>query len=181
MPMTDAEIHKARELAQRHIHWGSLECVGEGECGVNGTFNVITIFAALLLVAGISADGRHYNYHHCTSTGGSANTPRLFDISEIYSCDEGTVEIAGRVEQAIEYGYVYETELGRPSRESPHPATTFDYNNYKWCPSPSARDGNQKVRCGDKPTKCWDGKLSTWDAQWQGYSCVTPDHTGTKP
>src|SRR5260370_27314179 len=75
-------------------------------------------------------------YHHCTYVGGSANTPHLFDMSEIYQCDEGEVELAGRMEMAIEYGYVYQSEMGKPSCERPHPVSEADYDNYEWCPKP---------------------------------------------
>jgi len=113
-------------------------------------------------------------FHNCTADGGSGNSPHLFDVSEIYKCDEGRIEIAGRRTMAIEYGYVYTQELGRPDMYSPpRLATEDDYKSYKWCPGKPPVD---KVMCGDKPVKCWDGKMATWDPKWQGYSCATPDH-----
>jgi hypothetical protein len=123
----------------------------------------------------------NHTFHHCTFVGGSGNVPHLFDTSEIYQCDEGKIEIAGRRRMGIEYGYVYETELGRPSCDRPHIATKADYRDYKWCPNPGPQDANQKEMCGDKPTKCFDGKPGTWDSNWQGYSCSTPDHVDAKP
>jgi hypothetical protein len=116
-------------------------------------------------------------FHNCSMVGESSNTPHLFDISKIYKCDEGAVEIAGRREMTIENGYVYETEMGEPnSMVLPHLAIRADYRDYKWCSKPGPTDPNQKVMCGDKPTTCYDGKLATWNPDWQGYSCVTPDH-----
>ena len=115
-------------------------------------------------------------FHNCHMEGGSGNHPHLFDTSEIYQCDEGKVEIAGRRTMAIEYGYVYEQELGRPSCERPHVAAEYDYESYEWCPNPTQWDPHEKRMCGDKPGKCFDGKPATWDPDWRGYSCVTPDH-----
>lgn len=114
-------------------------------------------------------------FHHCTFVGGSGNSPHLFDVSEIYQCDEGKIEIAGQWTQAIEYGYVFTEQLGR-SAGDPHKVTASDYKDSKWCSTPTPWDANYKKRCGDKPTKCWDGKMGTWDPNWQGYSCVTSDH-----
>lgn len=130
-----------------------------------------------LAILGLALSGASVKttFHNCTASGGSGNSPHLFDVSEIYSCDEGEVEIAGRTTATIEYGYVYETELGRPFGE-PHIATSDDYQNSKWCATPTPWDPKQKERCGDRPGKCWDGKMATWDPAWQGYSCVTPDH-----
>lgn len=115
-------------------------------------------------------------YHHCTHVGGSGNTPQLFDVSEVYQCDEGKIEIAGRMEMEIEHGYVYQSDLGRPSCERPHPVSEADYKNYKWCPDPGPQDLHQQRMCGDKPNTCFDGKTATWDEKWHGYSCATPDH-----
>lgn len=120
----------------------------------------------------------HYTartFHRCTYIGGSGNSPHLFDVSEIYQCDEGKIEIAGQWTQAIEYGYVFTEQLGR-SAGDPHKVTASDYEDNKWCSTPTPWDANYKKRCGSKPGKCWDGKLGTWDPAWQGYSCVTPDH-----
>jgi|ERR1019366_833708 hypothetical protein len=114
-------------------------------------------------------------FHNCVSSGGTGNIPHRFDVSEVFQCDEGRIEIAGKREMAIEYGTVFETEMGRPSGE-PHKATAANYKDYKWCPSPTPQDRNQKEMCGDKPGMCWDGKIGTWDSAWQGYSCATPDH-----
>lgn len=144
----------------------------------------IFAISATVLVAAIALLGQPdttKHFHHCTVIGGSGNSPHLFDVSEVYSCDEGNVEIAGQYTQTIEHGYVYSAEMGRPSRESTHLATADDYKYYKWCPTPAPWDNNQKKRCGDKPSMCWDGKVGTWDENWQGYSCVTPDHQGKKP
>jgi hypothetical protein len=115
-------------------------------------------------------------FHHCTLVGSSGNSPHLFDVSEIYRCDEGAVEITGQWKETIEYGYVFTTELGRPSRIGPHRASAFDYESNKWCPTPKPWDSGQKERCGDKPITCWDKKPATWDPNWQGFSCATPDH-----
>ena len=106
-------------------------------------------------------------FHHCSFGGGSENTPHLFDTSEIYSCDESRIEIAGQWGQSIEYGYIYTSQLGRPGQDKPRRATEADYAKYKWCDT----DLNHKLRCGDKPVVCWDGRLATWDKKWQGYSC----------
>lgn len=126
---------------------------------------------------GVVSEPKVSTFHNCALVGGSGNSPHLFDVSKIYKCDEGHVEIAGRSTMIIEHGYVYEEELGEPSGFSqPHIATASDYRDYKWCPKPSPSDPNQKEMCGDKPTTCWDGKPGTWDPNWQGYSCVTPDH-----
>lgn len=139
----------------------------------------VTIFAigVIVLVAAIALPGgtdATKHFHNCTFTSGSWNTPHLFDTAEVYSCDEGTVEIAGKTTETIEHGYVYTTHMGRFGTEDPHPATAFDYNSSKWC----AGKNGQQERCGDKPVICWDGKIATWDENWQGYSCVTPDHDG---
>lgn len=115
------------------------------------------------------------SFHHCSVVGGSWNYPHLFDVSKIYKCDEGIIEVAGQSTAAIEKGWVYEQEMGEPVGE-PHLATRDDFENRKWCPHPTPGDPNRKIRCGDKPGKCWDGKLGTWDPDWQGYSCVTPDN-----
>ncbi len=116
-------------------------------------------------------------FHNCSWVGESGNSPHLFDMSKIYKCDEGTVEIAGRIRKVIENGYLYETEMGEPSESNPpRRATPSDYREYKWCSSPGPTDPNQKEMCGDTPRRCWDGKMATWDANWQGYSCATPDH-----
>lgn len=135
---------------------------------------------ALALVVALGADSTDKHFHHCAFVSGSGNIPHLFDMSETYLCDEGTVEIAGQTRQTIEYGYVYSTEMGRPGRQEPHVATDYDYKSNKWCPAPTPHDSNQKERCGDIPTTCWDGKPGTWDSNWQGYSCVTPDHNGRR-
>jgi hypothetical protein len=141
--------------------------------------NVKTIFLFMLpVLAGIAAgDGMvQKRFHHCSIINGSGNEPHLFDISEVYSCDEGQIEISGQTREIIEYGYIYTTEMGRPSREAPRVATEKDYKSSKWCSTPTPWDKNQKERCGDKPHMCFDGKPGTWDEKWQGYSCVTPDH-----
>jgi hypothetical protein len=142
--------------------------------------NIKTIFllSFIAFAGSVSADKQLHQFNHCTYAGGSGNVPHLFDISEVYSCDEGKIEIAGQTRQTIEYGHVYSTELGRPSREQPHVATDYDYKSNKWCATPTPWDKNQKERCGDKPTTCWDGKPATWDPNWRGYSCITPDHNG---
>jgi hypothetical protein len=114
-------------------------------------------------------------FHGCNYVGGSGNSPHLFDRSDVYQCDEGKIEIAGRETKTIEYGYVFTEEMGKPS-ETPHKATNSDYRDSKWCPKPGPQDADQKERCGDVPTTCWDGKPGTWDDNWKGYSCVTPDH-----
>lgn len=118
------------------------------------------------------------HFHGCKWIGGTGNEPHLFDISEIYSCDEGKIEIAGKMQETIEYGYVFSSQLGKPTGV-PHPATDYDYRSEKWCPTPTPQDPNQKERCGDKPVICWDKKIATWDPDWQGYSCATPDHKGS--
>lgn len=114
-------------------------------------------------------------FHNCSSIGSSGNAPHLFDVSEVYRCDEGDVEIVGHREMAIENGYVFTQELGRPTGE-PYRATAMDYQRYKWCDDPKPWDLNQKKMCGDVPNKCYDGKMGAWDPNWQGYSCVRPDH-----
>ena len=147
---------------------------------MTNNIKMILLFSLLAFAGSMGADAEKH-FHHCSFVGGSGNTPHLFDIAEVYSCDEGTVEIAGQTRQTIEYGYVYSTELGRPTNEQPHIATDYDYKSTKWCPTPTPQDKNQKERCGDKPTICWDGKPGTWDSSWQGYSCGTPDHKGKGP
>ncbi len=118
-------------------------------------------------------------YHHCSYIGGKGNDPHLFDTSDIYKCDEGSVEISGTRDETIENGYVYTTELGNPDGfEEPHRVTPSDLSDNKWCHAPGPSDPNRMVRCGNKPITCWDGKRATWDPEWQGYSCVTPDHDG---
>jgi len=133
------------------------------------------IIAFVFVASAFSAEDSVKTFHHCTVIGGAGNSPHLFDVSEIYKCDEGTVEIAGRRTMTIEYGYVFTQELGKPSGE-PYPATAADYKDYKWCPTPKPWDENQKEMCGDKPGICFDHKPGTWDPEWQGYSCATPDH-----
>jgi hypothetical protein len=134
----------------------------------------LIVLAALALASGADAD-KHF--HHCTFVGGSGNSPHLFDVSEVYACDEGKVEIAGQTTQTIEYGHIYTSDLGR-IRMEPRAVSDFDLKSLKWCSTPTAWDKNQKERCGDKPVTCFDGKIATWDAGWQGYSCATPDHQG---
>ena len=133
----------------------------------------------LLLLAAFATAGekaRVQTFHHCSYIGGSGNNPHLFDKSEIYQCDEGKIEIAGTWNQTIEHGYLFTTELGRPSMDKPREATKSDLEGAKWCSTPKPWDINQKERCGSKPITCWDGKPSTWDPDWQGFSCATPDH-----
>src|SRR5882724_8267721 len=117
------------------------------------------------------------SFHHCAIVRWSANSPHLFDVAEVYHCDEGDIEIAGQWKMAIEYKSVFETKLGRPEG-TPRRATSEDYKNYKWC---SADNPRQLGLCGDKPTICFDGKPGTWDPAWLGYSCATTDHTASKP
>ncbi len=114
-------------------------------------------------------------FHNCSRVTETGNFPHLFDMSEIYKCDEGSVTISGKLTKTIENGYVYDKELGRPLQ--PYPVTKSDYLYYKWCPT---NLHNVKIMCGDKPITCWDGKTATWDKNWQGYSCVTQDHMSTK-
>lgn len=133
----------------------------------------IAVVLALSLIAAVEDSTK--SYHHCSEVGGTGNSPHLFDTSEIYKCDEGKIEIMGRREMVIERGYVYQTEMGKPIGE-PHRASDADFTNYKWCADPGPADRNQQRMCGDKPTTCYDGKPSTWDPEWQGHSCVTPDH-----
>lgn len=135
---------------------------------------LLLLLALPLLAAGESPTITK-TYHHCTGIPGRGNSPHLFDTSEIYTCDEGAIEVSGTWDETIEYGYVFTTDLGRPDGP-PHRATQVDYDSKKWCADPHPWDPHQMVRCGDKPTMCWDGRMGTWDPQWQGFSCVTPDH-----
>lgn len=114
-------------------------------------------------------------FHHCTWSPGRANSPHLFDVSDNYTCDEGPVEITGTWGAAIEYGYVFADQMGKPDGQ-PRRALQSDYESAKWCPDPHPWDPHRMVRCRDKPTMCWEGRMGTWDPEWQGFSCVTPDH-----
>jgi hypothetical protein len=135
--------------------------------------------AIVLLLSSLAfaGDDASKTFHHCTLIGGSANSPHLFDRSEIYKCDEGNIELSGQENETIEYGYVFSTELGRPSCEPPHKPLTSDLKWNKWCSTPKPWDANQKERCGDTRGMCFDGKPATWDPKWQGFSCATPNHT----
>lgn len=115
-------------------------------------------------------------FHNCKWVGGAGNSPHLFDVSEIYQCDEGKVEINGRHTMTIEYGYVFEEDFGKPACAQPRRAEPVDDRDYKWCATPKPWDSNQKEMCGDKPVTCFDGKPATWDPDWQGFSCMTPEH-----
>jgi hypothetical protein len=126
----------------------------------------------------ISVSKNPQTFHNCSLIGQSGNSPHLFDVSEIYQCEEGQVEIVGKWGLSIENGYVYKRELGRPVLEATRLVSASDYKDYKWCPTPTPWDANQKEMCGDRPTTCFDGKPATWDSDWQGYSCTTRDHNG---